>query len=98
MTELTPVPGHIRTVPPGIGSFCSREGVPQPSGRCPDGCDHADHYSNDGHPECEDIPDLPALPPRVDVDCDICVPGAHPAAVSALCSPVRRSRGASSDG
>lgn len=53
--ELTPVPGHINTV---TGGFCSREGQLAPGGRCPDGCDHADHYSNDGHPECEDIPTM----------------------------------------
>lgn len=45
------VPAHIKE---STGMFCSREG--QAGERCPDGCDHADHYSNDGHPECEDLP------------------------------------------
>lgn len=55
MTEpLSPVPGHIKTAGTNAGYFCSREGQLTPGGRCPDGCDHADHYSNDGHPECED--------------------------------------------
>lgn len=49
-TELSPVPGHFDLE----GSFCTREGSLQPGGQCPDGHDHADHYSNDGHPECED--------------------------------------------
>jgi hypothetical protein len=53
---LTAVPGHIRTAggDGNTGLFCSREGLLAPGGRCPDGCDHADHYSNDGHPECAD--------------------------------------------
>lgn len=51
----TPVPGHIRTVQDSnFGMFCSREGLIEPRGQCPDGCDHAPHYSNDGHPECAD--------------------------------------------
>lgn len=50
---LSPVPGHINE---STGMFCSREGTLAPGGRCPDGCDHAEHYSNDGHPECEDNP------------------------------------------
>lgn len=52
---LSAVPGHTRTVGPDAGKhFCSREGLLTEGGRCPDGCDHADHYTNDGHPECED--------------------------------------------
>jgi len=47
----TRVPGHINDV---TGRFCICEGMLAEDGRCPDGCDHADHYSNDGHPECED--------------------------------------------
>lgn len=50
---ISSVPGHIRTANPP-GNFCTREGELAPGGRCPDGCDHADHYSNDGHPECEE--------------------------------------------
>lgn len=46
----SPVPGHINTV---TGRFCTREGLVTPGGKCPDGCDHAAHYTNDGHPECE---------------------------------------------
>lgn len=58
--ELSAVPGHTRTATPaGPGRFCSREGLMTPGGRCPDGCEHADHYSNDGHPECEDTSGLP---------------------------------------
>lgn len=53
---LSPVPGHINSV---TGRFCNREGGLAPGGQCPDGCDHADHYSNDGHPECEDTSGLP---------------------------------------
>ena len=53
--ELLPVPGHISD---STGLFCQREGVMAPGGRCPDGCDHAEHYSNDGHPECEDDPGI----------------------------------------
>lgn len=49
---LSPVPGHFNA----DGAFCSREGQMAPGGHCPDGCDHADHYSNDGHPECEIVP------------------------------------------
>lgn len=49
---LTAVPGHINAV---TGLFCTTEGTLAPGGRCPDGCDHADHYANDGHPECEDL-------------------------------------------
>lgn len=53
--ELSAVPGHIRTESHNRGGyFCSREGQLAPGGRCPDGCDHADHYSNDGHPECDE--------------------------------------------
>lgn len=48
--RLSAVPGHYNEA----GQFCSSEGLMTPSGRCPAGCDHADHYSNDGHPECED--------------------------------------------
>lgn len=62
-TASTPVPGHIRTALPA-GGFCSREGLLAPGGQCPDGCDHAEHYSNDGHPECEDAP-LLSLAERV---------------------------------
>lgn len=52
MTEdFRPVPGHINTV---TGRFCPSEGIEAVGGRCPRGCDHAEHYSNDGHPECED--------------------------------------------
>lgn len=36
------------------GGLCSGGETMQPGGRCPEGCDHADHYANDGHPECED--------------------------------------------
>jgi hypothetical protein len=46
-----PVPGHIKE---STGMFCTREGELAPGGRCPDGCDHAPHYANDGHPECEE--------------------------------------------
>ena len=49
-TTQTPVPGHLTIE----GRFCSREGLLADGGRCPDGCDHANHYSNDGHPECEE--------------------------------------------
>jgi hypothetical protein len=45
----SPVPGHIN---PNTNHFCTREGQLAPGGQCPNGCDHADHYSNDGHPEC----------------------------------------------
>lgn len=55
-TKVSPVPGHIRTALGNERNFCSREGQMAPGGQCPDGCDHADHYSNDGHPECEDAP------------------------------------------
>ena len=55
-----------RFTPPGSlpahydwkGEWCSRGGTdPDPqTGHCPNGCDHADHYSNDGHEACEEIP------------------------------------------
>lgn len=48
--DYSPVPGHIN---PKTGRFCTSEGTPALGGQCPDGCDHADHYANDGHPECE---------------------------------------------
>lgn len=51
--EPAMVPAHFNDV---TGHFCSRGETMQPGGRCPDGCDHAEHYSNDGHPECEEIP------------------------------------------
>jgi hypothetical protein len=56
MSNLSPVPGHIRTALPHSeqGYFCKREGEMAPGGQCPDGCDHAEHYANDGHPECEE--------------------------------------------
>lgn len=50
-TPWLPVPGHFNDV---TGNFCTREGSLALAGRCPDGCDHAPHYTNDGHPECKD--------------------------------------------
>lgn len=50
-TPWTPVPGHINDV---TGNFCTSEGTLALDGRCPSGCDHADHYANDGHPGCND--------------------------------------------
>lgn len=44
------VPAHFNDK----GQWCSQEGRVAPRAHCPLGCDHADHYSNDGHPECED--------------------------------------------
>lgn len=41
------------------GQWCSYGGTVQEGTRCPRGCDHADHYSNDGHEACEDIPQIP---------------------------------------
>lgn len=62
--QLSVVPGHIND---RTGGFCTREGSLQPGGRCPDGCDHAEHYANDGHPECEDPgPLLGRFAPRDD--------------------------------
>ena len=49
--ELAQVPAHMAE--DGSG-FCSGGEQMQPNGRCRYGCDHADHYSNDGHPECEE--------------------------------------------
>lgn len=49
--ELTAVPAHMAE--DGSG-FCSGGEKMQPNGRCQYGCDHAEHYSNDGHPECEE--------------------------------------------
>jgi hypothetical protein len=41
------------------GQVCSRAGGrPAPLGGCPDGCDFAPHYSNDGHRSCYDPPEL----------------------------------------
>jgi hypothetical protein len=47
---LTRVPAHYNV----DGQFCDRGGALAWGGQCPDGCDHADHYANDGHPGCED--------------------------------------------
>lgn len=40
------------------GHFCPRAGEATLTGHCGAGCDHAEHYSNDGHPECEDDQEL----------------------------------------
>ena len=61
--DPTPVPGHIRTALPA-GGFCSREGQLAPGGQCPDGCDHAEHYANDGHPECDESRSLAEIVAR----------------------------------
>ncbi len=45
------VPAHMRD--DGSG-FCSGGEKYTLNGRCKMVCDHAEHYSNDGHPECED--------------------------------------------
>lgn len=45
------VPAHISDV---TGRFCTGGGLVTATGRCQHGCSHADHYANDGHPECED--------------------------------------------
>ena len=51
MTAYKIVPAHIAE----DGYFCSGGGLGTVDGRCQNGCDHAEHYSNDGHPECEDL-------------------------------------------
>lgn len=48
---LSLVPAHINDV---TGYFCDGGEVMEYGGRCSRGCAHAAHYSNDGHPECED--------------------------------------------
>ena len=55
LEEFSPpgsVPAHYRD----NGTPCQKAGTLTDRGRCPDGCDHADHYSNDGHEACQDIP------------------------------------------
>lgn len=49
--RLIRVPAHTNDV---TGQFCPGGETDTEDGRCPHGCDHAEHYSNDGHPECED--------------------------------------------
>jgi hypothetical protein len=52
------VDGSAWTVPAHYdaeGRWCAGGGqAPNQFGKCPFGCDHADHYANDGHPECAD--------------------------------------------
>ena len=53
--EFTPpdsLPFHYRD----SGDPCPWSGHVIPI--CPNGCDHADHYSNDGHEACEEIPEV----------------------------------------
>lgn len=48
------VPAHMRDEGSRRGEgFCEGGEKYTKSGTCQFGCDHADHYSNDGHPECE---------------------------------------------
>jgi hypothetical protein len=47
-THPDSLPFHYRD----NGQPCQRAGQLSDSGHCPDGCDHADHYSNDGHEAC----------------------------------------------
>lgn len=49
--ERTTVPAHINDV---TGRFCTHAGELADGGQCPAGCDHAEHYANDGHLECAD--------------------------------------------
>lgn len=51
---MSVVPAHTNET---TGQFCSGGGLETVGGRCQYGCDHADHYANDGHPECEDGPE-----------------------------------------
>ena len=44
------LPTHYRA----NGQVCDWSGVVVDGGRCPRGCDHADHYANDGHEACAD--------------------------------------------
>lgn len=45
------VPDHYNA----DGEWCAGGGQPPNRfGKCPYGCDHAEHYANDGHPGCED--------------------------------------------
>lgn len=45
------VPAHYNV----DGRWCAGEGqAPNRFGKCPFGCDHAEHYANDGHTECQD--------------------------------------------
>lgn len=46
------------------GQPCSGSGVSSSTGQCPNGCDHADHYANDGHRDCEVIADVEVIDPR----------------------------------
>lgn len=48
------VPAHFVTEGDKCGQWCSEAGMLTERGRCPLGCDHADHYTNDGHPSCAD--------------------------------------------
>lgn len=54
-TDYT-APASLPTHYTDDGILCSQGGAaPDPdTGRCPRGCDHAPHYSNDGHQACED--------------------------------------------
>lgn len=51
--EYKQVPAHIRE---GTGQFCTGGELWTKNGRCQNGCDHAEHYANDGHPECATEP------------------------------------------
>lgn len=42
------------------GQWCPTSECDSSSGHCPLGCDHADHYANDGHPECDHTSGEPA--------------------------------------
>ena len=63
MTSTTPAPAPDDAIDPGTvpahynerGRWCAGAGQsPNAFGKCPFGCDHADHYANDGHAECHD--------------------------------------------
>jgi hypothetical protein len=51
------VPAHLateRTAEHGTTGFCPGGGLRTETGHCQYGCDHSEHYSNDGHPSCSD--------------------------------------------
>lgn len=52
-THPDSLPAHYRY----DGSLCSESGkMPREGGSCPNGCDFAPHYANDGHEACVEEP------------------------------------------